>query len=665
MQGIRAVGRAFSLLVVVSVVAAAQAPPREPVAAAATLDATADLAELFPATTVAYFETSGLASLLDGAGGVEGIYESIAEAMKGSGGSNELPLSLEEAKALSRPTIAAGFAQTGEALAVVRAGSAEEAVRLRPLVLRLLGQDGQNETRAMAGGVAVARFTAKGQILSRSEFAFASEGATLVLGAPALVEAAVARPRDEATLADGLDFAAARRRLTGHAAFAWYGVGAAFGRELDHVGPRELGLGALRAVSMSASAGGDGMLLVHIDRAKPGLVTHLATGPSVSLEAAALAPDTTQAFASFGLDAAGLVAWVDGLSAERRSGEAPAELAWLRAELEPRFGAPLAEVAAALGDEISVAVEFSPPAAAGARPFGEPHVLVFVEVREPTVARPALARLFAPRSGSGPAEVVEREHRGVTIATAGAWSSAVVNGVAIVGSYADVTRAIDAREAKATLAGSGEFEAALRGQVGSETLAAAFVSPKLALAVVENMLRSGALSGEDAAHVEAARDQAAANTALAVTVTKEELGMTVDLGAGGATAVGVVAAIAIPSLLRARRAANEASAVGTLRMLASAEATYKSRQGRYATIGELAAKGYVEFAEGGVRNAYEFRTAAASKTTFDLAAVPTGGLGGDRAFNVVEDYVIRYADGRTAPKRKAGKVLGADLNDDH
>jgi type IV pilus assembly protein PilA len=44
----------------------------------------------------------------------------------------------------------------------------------------------------------------------------------------------------------------------------------------------------------------------------------------------------------------------------------------------------------------------------------------------------------------------------------------------------------------------------------------------------------------------------------------------------------IIAAIAIPNLLRARMAANEASAVGTLRTFNTAEATYAST---YPTVG--------------------------------------------------------------------------------
>src|ERR1043165_4367481 len=49
--------------------------------------------------------------------------------------------------------------------------------------------------------------------------------------------------------------------------------------------------------------------------------------------------------------------------------------------------------------------------------------------------------------------------------------------------------------------------------------------------------------------------------------------------------IGIIAAIAIPSLLRARVSANEAATIGDIRTVISAEATYHSAtQGRYGVL---------------------------------------------------------------------------------
>ena len=54
---------------------------------------------------------------------------------------------------------------------------------------------------------------------------------------------------------------------------------------------------------------------------------------------------------------------------------------------------------------------------------------------------------------------------------------------------------------------------------------------------------------------------------------------------GGIFVIGIVAAIAIPGLLRARMGGNEASAIGTMRAMSSAQATFAAtHEGRYGTL---------------------------------------------------------------------------------
>ncbi len=63
------------------------------------------------------------------------------------------------------------------------------------------------------------------------------------------------------------------------------------------------------------------------------------------------------------------------------------------------------------------------------------------------------------------------------------------------------------------------------------------------------------------------------------------------LGVGGVMVLGIVAAIAVPGLLRARMSANEAAAIGALRAISSGEASYASScaSGGYAvTLEDLA-----------------------------------------------------------------------------
>ena len=125
--------------------------------------------------------------------------------------------------------------------------------------------------------------------------------------------------------------------------------------------------------------------------------------------------------------------------------------------------------------------------------------------------------------------------------------------------------------------------------------------------------------------------------------------------------VAIIAAIAIPNLLMARLAANEASAIGHLRSLATAEATYQSTLGdgrSFAGMQELIAMGAIP-ANSASRNGYQFKirvldlngnavlAGAGDAVRFEVVATPDSyGSTGRRSFYTSEQYVIRCADKR-------------------
>ena len=96
--------------------------------------------------------------------------------------------------------------------------------------------------------------------------------------------------------------------------------------------------------------------------------------------------------------------------------------------------------------------------------------------------------------------------------------------------------------------------------------------------------------------------------------------------------IGIIAAIAVPGLLRARQSGNEASAIGSIRAVNSAEATYAAScgGGGYAstlTALALAPMGGVPFISpdlaGGVKSGYTVSTAALTGAVTVLAAAST------------------------------------------
>jgi prepilin-type N-terminal cleavage/methylation domain-containing protein len=89
--------------------------------------------------------------------------------------------------------------------------------------------------------------------------------------------------------------------------------------------------------------------------------------------------------------------------------------------------------------------------------------------------------------------------------------------------------------------------------------------------------------------------------------------------------IGIIAAIAIPNLLASRRAANEASAISTVRMLASAEATYSSTTGN-GSYGSLASLGAASLIDNKVQNATTTANAKSGYMYGIAAPTATGGF---------------------------------------
>lgn len=94
------------------------------------------------------------------------------------------------------------------------------------------------------------------------------------------------------------------------------------------------------------------------------------------------------------------------------------------------------------------------------------------------------------------------------------------------------------------------------------------------------------------------------------------------------TIIGIIASIAIPNHMASRRAANEASAQQSLRLLNSAEITFRSTIGKglYGTVAVLGSWNLVDGAlRSGSKNGYNFTTGdapAASPSGFVMAAAP-------------------------------------------
>jgi prepilin-type N-terminal cleavage/methylation domain-containing protein len=129
--------------------------------------------------------------------------------------------------------------------------------------------------------------------------------------------------------------------------------------------------------------------------------------------------------------------------------------------------------------------------------------------------------------------------------------------------------------------------------------------------------------------------------------------------------IGIIAAIAIPNLLAARRSANEGSAVSAMRTLHGAQMTYQATSGAgtyagatsasTAALSTLAATGLIDSVLGtGQKSGFNFVGGAVAPTTGSAAApaqfwfsgVPTVTDGvtqtGTRRFGIATEGVIKY-----------------------
>ena len=114
--------------------------------------------------------------------------------------------------------------------------------------------------------------------------------------------------------------------------------------------------------------------------------------------------------------------------------------------------------------------------------------------------------------------------------------------------------------------------------------------------------------------------------------------------------IGIIAAIAVPNLLESKKAANEASAISSVRTIVTAQITYSATigNGAYAAdLGALSGANMVDTGLGdGTKDGYAF-VVAGTPQTFTVTATPNAG-GGTRSFFSDETAVIRAVVGAGA-----------------
>ena len=147
--------------------------------------------------------------------------------------------------------------------------------------------------------------------------------------------------------------------------------------------------------------------------------------------------------------------------------------------------------------------------------------------------------------------------------------------------------------------------------------------------------------------------------------------------------IGIIAAIAIPNLLASRRAANEGSALASMRVVFSSEATYQATAGagQYGSLANLSSVGLIDSVLAGAvdaahaKSGYVFTAAIVSvsglpafdaKSTAGVHTSTSSVTGtGTRAFYTNESGVMYFNTTTTAPTCTADTartVTGTVLN---
>ncbi len=122
--------------------------------------------------------------------------------------------------------------------------------------------------------------------------------------------------------------------------------------------------------------------------------------------------------------------------------------------------------------------------------------------------------------------------------------------------------------------------------------------------------------------------------------------------------IALLAAIAIPNLLRARVNANESAAQATLRTMSTAAESFgAANNGNYP--GNVAAlttavppylnEDYTLYTAGNPRQGYDFHDATFGVTGYTFKATPANATSGTRSFTICTGGVLREAAGQAAP----------------
>jgi hypothetical protein len=242
-------------------------------------------------------------------------------------------------------------------------------------------------------------------------------------------------------------------------------------------------------------------------------------------------------------------------------------------------------------------------------------------------------------------------------------SRALGKDFALLGETEDIRRCLDAHEAGTVLAKAPEYVAASGAWAGDALYAtyetAAYrEATEQALAKQREALRKQV--GENESFVESMTMMSALPSALPATVLRDGTGVHWENSAPTAPLAGLCAYV-LKQVVRQTAPREHApptddEVLGLMRSLASAEATFRSREERYGTLDELSASDFMSAKElRSVLKRTNYRVEVTPIGTgdgsrFEVVATPVEyGKPGKLSFFVDDSYIIRAADKQGAP----------------
>jgi competence protein ComGC len=123
--------------------------------------------------------------------------------------------------------------------------------------------------------------------------------------------------------------------------------------------------------------------------------------------------------------------------------------------------------------------------------------------------------------------------------------------------------------------------------------------------------------------------------------------------------IAIIAAFAIPNLMKSRMSANETSAIGSLRALMSAEGTYINKYNIYGTLDQLYAEGLIDGSvANGRKSGYLFGELNTTDYSYCFCACPAEDLrSGEKEYILTQKGTIYEANFDTT-------TVGADWEGD-